>query len=156
MKRFFLYVPIVLSLLVLGAHFLRYGNTIVVISIVALMGLLFVPRWWVARLMQVVFALGAGAGLEQPFGAAKLGLRLGLARDCLGQGGPGLPQRRLLLDVGEADDRLARLDGNPDLLASIYDATFAEATVPSALSGKDLTDNTQVSDSELLDLLGID
>jgi hypothetical protein len=59
MKKFFIYVPIVLSLLVLGAHFLRYGNTIVVISIVALMGLLFVPRWWVARLMQLVFALGA-------------------------------------------------------------------------------------------------
>jgi hypothetical protein len=59
MKKFFLYVPMVLSLLVLGAHFLRYGNTIVVISIVALMGLLFVPRWWVARLMQLVFALGA-------------------------------------------------------------------------------------------------
>jgi hypothetical protein len=59
MKKFFLYVPIVLSLLVLGAHFLRYGNTIVVISIVVSMGLLFVPRWWVARLMQLVFALGA-------------------------------------------------------------------------------------------------
>lgn len=59
MRKVLLYLPIVLSLLLLGAHFARYGNTIVVVAIVALAGLLFVPRWWVARLMQFVFALGA-------------------------------------------------------------------------------------------------
>ena len=59
MKKVLLYVPIVLSLLLLGAHFARYGNTIVVATIVVLAGLLFVPRWWVARLMQCVFAFGA-------------------------------------------------------------------------------------------------
>lgn len=59
MKKALLYVPIVLSLLLLGAHFMRYGNTVVVATLVVLAGLLFVPRWWVARLMQFVFALGA-------------------------------------------------------------------------------------------------
>ena len=59
MKKFFLYVPIVLSLLLLGAHFLRYGNTLVVIGVVALLALLFVRQWWVARLMQFVLAIGA-------------------------------------------------------------------------------------------------
>ena len=59
MRKVLLYVPIVLSLLLLGAHFARYGNTIVVMFIVGLMALLFVPRWWVARVMQSVFALGA-------------------------------------------------------------------------------------------------
>lgn len=52
-------MPIVLSLLLLGAHFLRYGNTLVVVGMVALLGLLFVRQWWVARLMQVVLVLGA-------------------------------------------------------------------------------------------------
>jgi presenilin-like A22 family membrane protease len=59
MKKAMLYIPIVLSLLLLGAHFLRYGNTIVVIGVLALTALLFVPRWWVARLMQFVLAAGA-------------------------------------------------------------------------------------------------
>lgn len=59
MKKVVLYIPIVLSLLLLGAHFMRYGNTIVVAGIAILVGLLFVPRWWVARLMQFVLALGA-------------------------------------------------------------------------------------------------
>ena len=59
MNKSLLYIPIVLSLILLGAHFARYGNTIVVAAIVVLIGMLFVPRWWVARLMQVVFALGA-------------------------------------------------------------------------------------------------
>ena len=59
MKKAPLYVPIVLSLLLLGAHFARYGNTIVVGLVVASMALLFVPRWWVARIMQLVLVLGA-------------------------------------------------------------------------------------------------
>lgn len=59
MKRALLYIPIVLSLIVLGAHFMRYGNSIAVIGALALMALLFVRQVWVARLMQAVFVLGA-------------------------------------------------------------------------------------------------
>jgi hypothetical protein len=59
MKRQLLYAPIVLSLLLLGAHFLRYGNMVVLVGLVVLIGLLFVRRWWVARIMQFVLALGA-------------------------------------------------------------------------------------------------
>ncbi len=58
MKKPLLYAPIVLSFLLLGAHYLRYGNTLVVAGLVALMGLLFLRRWWVARLMQFVLAIG--------------------------------------------------------------------------------------------------
>jgi hypothetical protein len=67
MKKVLLYVPVVLSLVILGAHFLRYGNSTGV-------------RPWVARLMQVVLILGAlewlrtlyelaqvRAALDQPF-----------------------------------------------------------------------------------------
>ena len=59
MKKVLLYIPIVLSLLVLGAHFMRYGNSIGVFAALVLIGLLFIRRPWVARLMQVVLVLGA-------------------------------------------------------------------------------------------------
>jgi hypothetical protein len=58
MKKTLLYLPIVLSLLLLGAHFLRYGNTAIVIGILALAGLLFVRRPWAARIVQLVLVAG--------------------------------------------------------------------------------------------------
>ena len=54
-----LYIPVVLSLVVLGAHFMRYGDTILVVGAVALIALLFVRQPWVARLIQIVLILGA-------------------------------------------------------------------------------------------------
>jgi hypothetical protein len=59
MKKALAYVPIVLSIAILGAHFMRYGNTIGVIGSVALIALLFLRRPWVARLVQVALVLGA-------------------------------------------------------------------------------------------------
>ena len=54
-----LYAPIVLSLLVLGAHFLRYDNMVGVIAALVLIGLLFIRKPWVARVLQVALLLGA-------------------------------------------------------------------------------------------------
>ena len=59
MKKALLYIPVVLSLLVLGAHFLRFGNWIGVFAALLLVALLFLRRPWVARLMQVVLVLGS-------------------------------------------------------------------------------------------------
>lgn len=59
MKKVLLYLPIVLSLLLLAAHFLRYGNTLVVIAVALSAGLLLVRRAWAARVMQLVLAVGA-------------------------------------------------------------------------------------------------
>lgn len=59
MTRFLLYVPVVLSLLVLAAHFMRYGNTPGVVISLALVGLLFLRKAWVARLVQAALVLGA-------------------------------------------------------------------------------------------------
>ena len=59
MKRVLVYVPVVLSLVILGAHFMRYGNSIGVVGALLLIALLIVRRPWVARLMQVVLILGA-------------------------------------------------------------------------------------------------
>ena len=59
MKKALIYVPVVLSLVILGAHFMRYGNLIGVFGALVLIALLIVRRPWVARLMQVVLILGA-------------------------------------------------------------------------------------------------
>jgi len=59
MKKMLIYVPVVLSLVVLGAHFMRYGNSIGVFGSLVLIALLIVRRPWVARLMQAVLILGA-------------------------------------------------------------------------------------------------
>ena len=53
-----LYVPIVLSLVVLAAHFLRFGNTIGVAVSLLLVGLLFIRQAWVSRLVQLALVLG--------------------------------------------------------------------------------------------------
>ncbi|WP_405234461.1 hypothetical protein [Lentisalinibacter salinarum] len=58
MKALFLAL-IVLSLAVLGAHYLRYGNVPGVATALALIGLLFVRRAWVARVVQAALVLGA-------------------------------------------------------------------------------------------------
>ena len=50
---------VVLSLLVLGAHFMRYGNDIGMVLSVAPIALLFVRKPWAARLVQAVLVLGA-------------------------------------------------------------------------------------------------
>jgi hypothetical protein len=52
-------VPVVLSLLVLGAHFLRAGNVSAVAVVLVLLGLLIVRRPWAARVAQIGLALGA-------------------------------------------------------------------------------------------------
>ena len=57
--RIFLYVPILLSLVVLGAHFLRDANHIGVAIAIGLIGLLFVKRPGAARVVQVALVLGA-------------------------------------------------------------------------------------------------
>jgi hypothetical protein len=58
MMRVLLYIPIVLSLVVLAAHFLRYGSSIGVFAALLLIGLLFLRQPWVPRVMQVVLVLG--------------------------------------------------------------------------------------------------
>jgi hypothetical protein len=58
MKKVLLLLPVVLSLAVLGAHFLRYGSSIGVLAALLLIALLFLRRPWVARVMQGVLVLG--------------------------------------------------------------------------------------------------
>ncbi len=70
--RVLLYVPVVLSILVLGAHFLRGGSMIAVFVVLALIGLLFLRRPWVARLVQAVLVLGALEWLRTMYELAQI------------------------------------------------------------------------------------
>ena len=59
MKKILPYIPVVLSLVVLGAHFLRSGNHVGLFASLLVITLLFVRRPWAARVVQVVLLLGA-------------------------------------------------------------------------------------------------
>lgn len=59
MKKVLLIIPVVLSLVLLGAHFLRDGTWVGVFACLLLIGLLFLRRPWVARMIQVALVLGA-------------------------------------------------------------------------------------------------
>ena len=53
------FVIVVLSLLLLGAHFMRYGNDAGVAFSVAPIALLSVRKPWAARVVQIILVLGA-------------------------------------------------------------------------------------------------
>ncbi len=52
-------LPVVLSLVALGAHFFRAGSLDLTAGIAAVLALLFVRRRWAVRVIQVVLVLGA-------------------------------------------------------------------------------------------------
>jgi len=52
-------LPAVLCLLVLGAHFLRSGNVVMVAAVLTIAGLLGVRRPWASRTAQAALLLGA-------------------------------------------------------------------------------------------------
>jgi len=72
LARVLLYIPVVLSFLVLGAHFLRDGSSIGVYVVLALIALLFLRRPWVARLVQAVLVLGALEWLRTMYELAQI------------------------------------------------------------------------------------
>ena len=57
--RILIFIPVVLSLLALGAHFMRFGNELGVVGCIVLLGLLFLRKPWVVRLQQVALVAGA-------------------------------------------------------------------------------------------------
>jgi hypothetical protein len=54
-------LPVILSVLLLGAHFFRAGHTVLVLGSAAMLLLLLIRRRWAARLLQAMLVLG---GLE--------------------------------------------------------------------------------------------
>lgn len=78
MKKGLLYIPVVLSLALLAAHFLRYGNWACVVLSLAPIGLLFVRRRWAARVVQAVLVLAAAEWAHTLYELLQLRLALGL------------------------------------------------------------------------------
>jgi hypothetical protein len=54
-----LLIPVVISLLVMGAHFLRSGSLPLLVGVFVLLGLLGVRQRWAARVVQAALVLGA-------------------------------------------------------------------------------------------------
>ena len=63
-------LPVVLSLVVLGAHFLRAGNIALLAAVVVLLAFLAVRRTWAARTVQVALVIGALEWCRTLFGLA--------------------------------------------------------------------------------------
>ena len=57
--NFFRVLPVVISFVLLAAHFLRAGQTVVMLISLALILFLFVKQHWVPRLLQLALLLGA-------------------------------------------------------------------------------------------------
>ncbi len=57
--RFLLFIPIVLSFVVLAAHFLRAGSMVSVVCVIGFLAVLPFRQPWVARVAQVILVLGA-------------------------------------------------------------------------------------------------
>ena len=79
MKKTLLYVPIVLSVLVLGAHLLRLTNSLPIAGVIVLvlLGLLFVRRPWSARFVQTVLVIGTVEWLRTMLALAQVRAALG-------------------------------------------------------------------------------
>ena len=69
-------IPVFISFLLLAAHFLRAGQTIVVVVLLAMLFLLFLKKYWVPWVIQVVLLLGAVEWLRTLMSVAQV--RIGM------------------------------------------------------------------------------
>lgn len=65
-------LPVILSFLLLGAHFYRSGNEFLTGLCVAILFLLFLRKHWVPQLFQVLLALAALEWLRTLYGMAAM------------------------------------------------------------------------------------
>lgn len=70
-------LPVIISFLLLAAHFLRAGQTLVVVALVALLLLLFLRETWVPKVIQLVLLLGAFEWLRTLYSVAQVRIELG-------------------------------------------------------------------------------
>lgn len=75
--NFFRLIPVILSFLLLGAHFLRAGLIPVTVLCAAVLFLLFLRKPWVPRLFQVLLLLGAIEWLRSLFMFAQMRIAWG-------------------------------------------------------------------------------
>jgi hypothetical protein len=70
-------LPVILSFLLLGAHFYRADNVLLTGLCLAVLFLLFLRETWVPRLFQVLLALGALEWLRALYGFAAMRIAFG-------------------------------------------------------------------------------
>ncbi|MEE9612832.1 MAG: hypothetical protein V3W19_16385 [Desulfatiglandales bacterium] len=86
--NFFRLLPVILSALILGAHFFRAGGLLFVLIALAIPVILLIHRPWVARLVQIILV---GGGLEW----VRTLVRLASERQAIGE-----PWNRLAIILG--------------------------------------------------------
>jgi hypothetical protein len=67
-----------ISFLLLAAHFVRAGQTLIVIVLVALLLLLFLRETWVPKVIQLVLLLGAFEWLRTLYSVAQVRIEFGM------------------------------------------------------------------------------
>ena len=77
MKKILLYIPVILSLAVIGAHFMRYGSKLGVAGASLMIALLFVRRPWVPRVVQAVLVLAAAEWVRTVYVLANMRAAMG-------------------------------------------------------------------------------
>lgn len=70
-------LPVILSFLLLGAHFYRAGDALLAGLCVALLLLLFLRETWIPRLFQVLLVLGALEWLRALYGFVQMRIAFG-------------------------------------------------------------------------------
>jgi hypothetical protein len=71
-------IPVVLSCVLLAAHYLRAGSMVVVVLCLAVPALLFVKRRWVPRVMQAVLVFSAVEWLLTVYEIASVRMAMGV------------------------------------------------------------------------------
>jgi hypothetical protein len=71
-------IPVVLSCVLLAAHYLRAGSVVVVVLCLAVPALLFVKRPWVPRVMQAVLVFSAVEWLLTAYEIASVRMAMGV------------------------------------------------------------------------------
>ncbi len=70
-------LPVLISFLLIAAHFFRAGQTVIVILLLALLLLLLVRNAWVPRVIQLVLVLSAFEWLRVLFAIASVRMHMG-------------------------------------------------------------------------------
>ncbi len=69
-------LPVFISFLLLAAHFLRAGQVVVSTVLLALLLLLFLPKTWVPRVIQLILLLGTFEWLRTLYTVAQVRIAL--------------------------------------------------------------------------------
>ena len=74
--NFLILLPVVISFLLLAAHFLRAGQMVISIVLLSLLSLLFLRKTWVPRVIQLILLLGTFEWLRTLYSVAQLRIEL--------------------------------------------------------------------------------